>query len=379
MESKTDCICINGHYKSGCPFTFEQGGSKYHCIGGDLKALPADDGSESTDSWENEELETGINGLMDALEKHNVDTSQRRKLDVQGLRSVVGNSPPTAFKGNMMYDLPKQLNRMEDAAQVLMKDNRTSLRKFEALRINGNSINNYSIGGFNIDIKKTEDAVKKISPLPPSALPKIFMDDDLNFYHHFFKGMESLLGKSKLQEIVTSRVHHEEKYNQLPGLICGFMESGLSVGDNALTMLVKKVLSSTFAKATVNESGKEVTVLQVSANLWGFRYIETNMYLKDADISMWLSNCYNHYRTLWFDTFKSSGVPEFAIEGVILDHSRPVLNIRHKTGRGSGPMYPTGRSNDAIQTQSMSQDIVPYERRPRTRRSESRRSNTWFN
>jgi len=87
------------------------------------------------------------------------------------------------------------------------------------------------------------------------------------------------------------------------------------------------VLSSTFEKSILSDDTKQVAVLKVETNLWGFRYIESGMVLQDADIKMWLANCYSYYRTIWFDTFKASGVPNFAVEGVIVNTSKPVLKM----------------------------------------------------
>jgi hypothetical protein len=214
-----------------------------------------------------------------------------------------------------------------DSANEFLAANRTTLKKFEALHLNGKSINDYSIGGFKLDLGVTTKKVKELAPLPPNALPKIFIDDNLNFYHHFFKGMEMLLGGTKFQEITESRIHHEVITEDLPNSIIGFMEAGLCSGDSALTLLVKKVLSSTFEKSVISDEKSQKNVLKVETNLWGFRYIEPGMVLADADIRMWLANCYSYYRTIWFDTFKSSSVPAFAIEGVIVNTSKPMLKM----------------------------------------------------
>jgi hypothetical protein len=246
------------------------------------------------------------------------------------------------------------------------------LQKFEALQLNGKSINDYTIGGFRLDLKATAKKVNEIAPLPPNALPKIFIDDNLNFYHHFFKGMEILLGGSKFQEIVDSKIHHEATIEDLPSSVIGFMEAGMCVGDSALTLLVKKVLSSTFEKSVLSDENGQISVLKVASNLWGFRYIEPGMVLQDADIKMWLSNCYSFYRTIWFDTFKSSGVPMFAIEGVIINTAKPVLKMTKSIDVDDRYRRSSPKSSDDQLVRYEGRDRKKYNRRPSHNRG-------WFN
>lgn len=387
------CICYGESYKKACPYTFEQGGSKFHCIGGDVKALPFEDDCASIDSWEEDTCTTGIDGLLDALRGPSTSshipppppppsTQMERELktkphafeQIENLRSKsIKQARPTELANTpAIYMQCNKEGMRKDTAESLMEDNRNSLKRFEALKINGKSLNDYSIAGFKLDIEQTKKIVQQVAPLPPSALPKIFTDDDLNFYHHFFKGIESLLGTGTFLEVVNARYHYEKHTNMLPEAIIGFMESGLDSGDNALTLLVKKVLSSTFRKSIIKQADKELIVLEVMANLWGFRYIEPGMILKDADIKMWLSNCYLHYRTLWFDTFKSSGIPEFANEGVILNHSNPVLSVRRvlKQNQDAGQSLTVYKSRS-----NRHNDGEDQKRRP----TQQRRSNSWFN
>jgi len=259
----------------------------------------------------------------------------------------------------------------KDTAESLMSSNRVQLRKFESLHLNGKSLTGYSIGGYQINVANTEAVVKKLAPIPPSALPKIFIDDDLNFFHHFFKGIESLLGSQLFTSIINSRHHYESEECDIPKAIAGFMQDSFKAGDNALTLLVKKVLSSTFEESSIEEETQSIVVLRVVTNLWGFRYIEPGMLLKSADVKMWLSTCRDYYRTLWFDTFKSSGIPEFATEGVILNHTRPAIKI----------------TSMELELRPESNDLIPYKRRTSShnqtgdrhhRSSRSGRTSSWL-
>jgi hypothetical protein len=386
------CKCDSGNYKMTCPYTFEQGGSRFHCIGGDMRALPADQESDSDASWDGENENTGISGLIDALKFANTTngdsiSDQRTNHMNQNPTSLINmerelKEQPRMFTNHQLNTQYSQESRKDrearDSANEFLAANRTTLRKFEALHLNGKSINDYSIGGFNLNVETTTKKVKELAPLPPNALPKIFIDDNLNFYHHFFKGMEILLGNAKFQEITDSRTHHEGLIENLPDSIIGFMESGMCAGDSALTLLVKKVLSSTFCKASLSDDEIQTVVLRVETNLWGFRYIEPGMILADADIKMWLANCYSYYRTIWFDTFKSSGVPNFAIEGVIMNTNRPILKMATTISQTKQRSIERTRSYDQS-SRSYDQSLTKYENPDyRKRSAKSSRKNSWF-
>jgi len=98
------------------------------------------------------------------------------------------------------------------------------------------------------------------------------------------------------------------------------IEKVISIGyeskDTGLTVFTKSVLSSTFNLDKGAGSLPEEKRLIVAANLWGFQYIEDGMECREADLRMWLSICYDKFRTVFFNTFKDSGMPAFAMEGV---------------------------------------------------------------
>lgn len=387
------CGCVADDYNRQCPYAFEQGGSWFHCVGGEAFAIPCNDETESCQSWENDDPETGINEMLDDLygrtSKSNIPPPPpppiamiereikmeprvfKREKYIDDTSEIEYEQHPI-IKNNTRKMDKQSVKKKEDTAEELMMGNRNSLKKFEALRINGTSINDYSIGGFKLNVAKTTAVVKKIAPLPPSALPKIFIDDDLNFYHHFFRGMESLLGTPLFFEIVNAKHHYDDGHGTLPNSVLGFMESGLDSGDNALTLLVKKVLSSTFEKSDVRQSNPGMVSLSVVSNLWGFRYIEPGMNMRDADIRMWLSSCHSHYKTVWFDTFKSSGVPEFATEGVVLAHAHPTLKLKK-------PRDNKEEIETAMVPYRAKQNIYERHENRNERKKTTRRSNTWFN
>jgi hypothetical protein len=198
----------------------------------------------------------------------------------------------------------------------MMERNRNSLNKFESLSIQGQTLTGISIGGFDIDLTKAAEKTMEILPLPASKLPVIFTDENLNFYHHFFQGMTILLGRENVEKIAGAEFHYNDDPEVLLVLVENMISSGFEKSDTESTLLIKKVLSSTFEPTEYRPRNEEGPRLKVVANLWGFQYIECGMQMAEVDLRMWFSMCYSHYRTIWFNTFKTTGIPTFATQGV---------------------------------------------------------------
>jgi hypothetical protein len=232
---------------------------------------------------------------------------------------------PESIRGKSRSGEVSKQGRMTTDSDMLKK-NRASLRKFEALDIGGKTITEMSIGGYKVDIEKVAEKAMEVLPLPPSRLPVIFVDQELNFYHHFFQGMTRALGARQLEEIVRSNRHFDDP--QKPLLVCleDLILSGYERSDDEITILLKKVIGGTFETTSKSRKHQDNDELMVAANLWGFEYIEQGMQCSEADLRMWLSMCYNHYKTIWFNTFKSTGVPEFAMDGA----------FKHRSSSSSG-------------------------------------------
>jgi len=195
---------------------------------------------------------------------------------------------------------------------AMMEMNRQSLRKFESLNVNGKSLTEMTIGGYKVDYEATAAKAMEVFPLPQSKLPVIFVDDNLNFYHHFFEGMKYVVGETLLDGIVTRPDYYGELCPVIIPVIEKLMETSYDRSDTELVMFLRKIFSTTFeiiGRFRRNRSEEEVVV---TTNIWGFQYIEPGMKCSEADLTMWLSMCYNHYKTIWFNTFKSTGVPRFA-------------------------------------------------------------------
>jgi len=176
-------------------------------------------------------------------------------------------------------------------ASDMLAENRDMLRKYEPLRVGNNSLTEMSIGGFNVDLSKAAQKASEVVPLPPARLPKIFIDPEMNFSHHFFQGLERLIGRVQVLEIVQKKRYYTDEDLVLLPLIERIIKVGYEKKDTNLTVFTKSVLSSTFEIDERSVADSPHRGLLVAANLWGFQYIEAGMECKEADLRMWLRVC----------------------------------------------------------------------------------------
>jgi hypothetical protein len=301
--------------------------------------------SPDQDEWEKEDVDTGLDDLIEKLRsvkshseydrKTVTEMEREEKCKPRIFQSLTNENTLIKREANEVNAIDAErkemIKRMMDDAEAMQKDNRVLLNRFDPLRMNDQSLTGVTIAGFKVDIPMVITKIQELAPLPESKLPNIFVDQDLNFFHHFFKGMEMLLSEALFNTIVRMSRLIENGDVKLITKLHEFMHEGYKEKDTELTVLVKKVLRSTFDTSAVVDKSKPMMGLLVVANLWGFRYIEPGMRVSDAELKMWLHNSYQYYHTLWFDTFKSSGVPAFAREGVIQKSDRGLINYRGST------------------------------------------------
>jgi hypothetical protein len=329
-SNQQQCICDADGCRDNCPHVFYQGGKRLHLIEREEKTQPRMfkllDTKESTVPDQNspkplfnQYMAERKSALEGAHPIHNNDESDDDEGDYMlqsGLHIVKRHTDP--IEGAISKMSPEQMldKHLMRADTGLLKDNRKILPKFESLQINGQSIVNTTIGGFTVDLTKAAIKAREVLPLPAVRLPVIFVDEDLNFHHHFFQGMELLLGREVVESIVAMDRYFEEDTITLFPLMSGLLKSGYEDDDTEITIFTKRVITSTFELHPAPVSPAQHQTLVVAANLWGFEYIECGMQCKEQDLKMWLSMCHNHYRTSWFNTFKSAGIPSFALTGV---------------------------------------------------------------
>jgi hypothetical protein len=232
---------------------------------------------------------------------------------------------PVRRSNTVADEIAKRANLVD--ANTMLANRRDILRKYESLKIGDKTLTELSIGGFNVDLSKAAQKASEIVPLPPARLPIIFKDPEMNFSHHFFQGLERLIGREQVLEIVSKTRYYRDEELVLVPLIEGILRTGYERKDTNLTVFTKSVLSSTFELDDRGGDDSGDRGLVVAANLWGFQYIEDGMECKEADMRMWLSINYDRFRNIFFNTFKDSGVPAFAMEGVQTRYE-PVQRVR---------------------------------------------------
>lgn len=227
---------------------------------------------------------------------------------------------------DLFDDMPKQLSGMMKAPthnrggkmlddSSLLERNRASMRKFESLTVNGMSLAGLSIGGFSVDLDKVAEKARDVLPIPASKLPIIFCDDNLNFYHHFFQGINMMIGEENVEEISRFDHHFQSGDTEIIDLIADMLKAGYERHDSEITTFMKKVLLSTYELGDDRRRRDEDPFLIVSTNVYGLQYIEPGMKMQEHDLKDWISRCHSYYKTLWFNNFKSSSIPSFAMVG----------------------------------------------------------------
>jgi hypothetical protein len=315
-EVKKDCDCSLSGYSLSCPHVRKHGTHAHHPFNrSDSKADMGDTGigwkplklaydqasinmgeKYSHPSKANDESDSGLDD-----EDH-----VREESDYHKVGSSKISKKTTMMTGNSM-----------------MHEHRKLLRKFEPLHINGDSLNTLSIGGYAVDITKAAQKASEVVPLPAVRLPIIFQDDNLNFYHHFFQGLEIILGRDIVCDIVSEDLYYAGSGMRLTSMTEEMLKKGYEKTDTEVTVFTKRVMTSTFEIIESHNKYDKVTSFNVAANLWGFQYIESGMICKEPDLRMWMSMSYSQYKTSWFNAFKSAGVPSFAHHGVQSRYEKP--------------------------------------------------------
>jgi hypothetical protein len=376
------CKCSEEGYSPDCPLAFVQNGQILHVLNNDNKLKPRihqKDQQESnklpliereykTESREFIQIPSSVGKYQEFDESSNSDDpdhSYNLTNDAAYQQAFAAVDLANRVKKER---LESTISSNFQDGRDMMTTNREVMRKFEALKIGEQSLTSMSIGGFTIDLAKAAQKAKEIAPLPPAKLPIIFKDPEMNFYHHFFQGLEMLIGRNTLIDLANTNAYFSDGNDLLYGLIEDMIKKGYERSDTELTVFTKTVLTSTFGLDDINDHAASGKHLTVDANLWGLQYIECGMQCKEVDLKMWLSICYSHYRTLWFNTFKSSGIPNFALEGVQSRYEEKPIH-RMRTINEIEPVMQIAQSN---QLELLKKNVEKLERS--NRRHESKKS-----
>jgi hypothetical protein len=237
------------------------------------------------------------------------------RVDIQSIKDEITELIPNGL-GQRKTKLGNKFKNALVNETDFLAINRDSLDRFASLAINGEKLNELSIGGFQLDLEKTATKAREVVPLPASKLPKIFLDKELNFYHHFFQGLGFILGHEQVELLATGDIYADDVARDITHMIEEILLTGYNKSDNELTILIKKIVISTFEFEDHARHRSEDGLVNVASNLWGFQYLEQGMQCRESDLKMWITMCHNHYKTLWFNAFKATGVPKFALKGV---------------------------------------------------------------
>jgi hypothetical protein len=315
-QQQPTCTCTVDGYSPECPEAFVQGGKILHTIQNETKLKPRQYGmiegpasrvTETTQGYDRPSSD-GSQSMSSMDNYVNVFKYQDRVQEGEPMTV----EPLSIVKPTQGSDQDHKYISSEGLRMGL--DN--SLNKFNALTIGGVTLTEATIGGYRLDVATLSKKAAEVIPLPPIALPLVFRDTDLNFSHHFFQGLEIIAGRVFIVGLANTRKYHASDKSVFCPLVKGLISMGYQAGDSDLVVFVKRVLSVTFS---IDESqGRPAAddVLLVASNFYGFQYIEGGMQCKEADLKMWLQSAYTQYRLSWFNAFKSSGIPDFALEGV---------------------------------------------------------------
>lgn len=320
MEPTTNivktCICTGERYSVHCPDAFYQGGRILHILdtrSADGKVAYTEINTSNIDS---RAITTKVvNRTTESPPSYTPQLEDRRNTEMGHFADECEELFPKALKSKEPMDRGVHNARLT-TGDSLMHEHRVDLRKFESLNVSGRALTDLSIGGFQVDLSKAAQKAALVAPLPPAKLPIIYVDYTMNFLHHFFQGLERIIGRDVVLEITSRTSFSEGEDVVLMPLIEHAMKVGHEKKDNNITTFVKSVLISTFEVDERSDPTDPERGLLVAANLWGFRYIECGFEVKEANLKMWLSMNYQDFKTLHFDTFKDSGVPAFVSEGV---------------------------------------------------------------
>jgi len=326
----TECTCQDDGYSPHCPYAFFQGNQILHQVKGDGRLKKRFEIIKTVQGGD-DRVDVIVNKDEPQCPPTQRDVEETLRPNLQVSRSIAPEMSVARQNERLYADLeanfgnvPRPLTTYDERnkqsnlvdTEDMLASNREILRKYEPLRIGNNSLTQMSIGGFEVDLSKAAQKAAEVAPLPPAKLPKIYIDHDMNFNHHFFQGLERLMGREQVLDIVHRRKYYTDEVPVLLPLIEGFIKSGYEKKDTNLTVFTKSALSSTFELDERTSANTTHRGLIVAANLWGFQYIEPGMEMKEADLKMWLRVCYNKFENIFFNTFKDSGMPDFATNGV---------------------------------------------------------------
>lgn len=305
----TTCDCTDGGYSPRCPYVFYNEGKPYHTLVTESKRAVRQsitDGSAGSPAPCDQRVKEEVEKISQMVESHQNPHDPFAYQDNRTDEYLGGRSDRVNLSENLRYVSGDQIKL----------GSRASMDKFKPLKLNGVSITDATIGGYSLDLKGLAKAAAEVVPLPPVALPRIFSDEDLNFYHHLFNGLEIFSGRDFITKHAETGTYSAGDTGVLSPLVNSLITTGYIEGEDELVVFIKRVFSVTFTVLESPSSSVAGGKFLVKSNFYGFQYIEGGMVCREQDLKMWLHAAYTAYKLCWFNAFKSTGVPAFALKGV---------------------------------------------------------------
>lgn len=305
----TTCDCTDGVYSPRCPYVFYNDGKPYHTLVTESKRAIH---RGTTDRSADLPIPSGRR-IKEEVEKISQMVESHQNLHDPFIYQDDGTDEYLDHRSDQVN--PSENNRYVSGDRIKLGSG-ASMDKFRPLKLNGVSITNATIGGYSLDIKGLTRVAAEVVPLPPVALPRIFSDEDLNFYHHLFNGLEIFSGRDFITRHAETGTYSAGDTGVLSPLVNSLITTGYIEGEDELVVFIKRVFSVTFSVLESPASSTTGGKFLVKSNFYGFQYIEGGMVCREQDLKMWLHAAYTAYKLCWFNAFKSTGVPAFALKGV---------------------------------------------------------------
>jgi len=310
------CKCTTEGYADDCPQVFLQGNRLVHDLTGEFRLKPkiydsgpTSAGQDGPPAYIPAPLAIDQKDRPSEAPQTNVfayQMSEEPRSSEMSPRPRVSERDPQMSRYSRNYVTEDQLRATPEETQG----------RQQMVNFNGSDIIRATIGGLNVDVDRLLREVREIAPLPPVALPIVFKDMRLNFYHHLFNGLETFAGRKLIVALAEHGSYSASDSIVVSPIVKALIHSGYEPGDEEMVTFLKRVVTSTFEEWESSPAKREETAYLVKANLYGFEYIEGGMVCREQDLKMWLHTAYAQYKTTWFNAFKATGVPLFAVKGV---------------------------------------------------------------
>jgi hypothetical protein len=153
------------------------------------------------------------------------------------------------------------------------------------------------IGGYS-NVFNALDELDDIDITPINGLPKVFVNDRLNFLCHLHKPLKLLLSDGEIyptRDIIVKFDNFVKKHKGRER----------EPENNLLYLVIRKTIS--------------MSRLQVRGNPFNLPLLEPGMYIDEKMIFMCIDQLYNEFCSQWFNTLKAVDIPDF--------HSRYNMNF----------------------------------------------------